>query len=539
KLADAQFRSGNFVDAVPSYRRLQSLGIELLGPQHPQVQEVAERLRLASDRLASAVDAHAQQRSAPQHPAYDGNGEADSDYDDIDAEIRSPRAIDPRRLVSNMVDPNLAADEIDLSDDPSQKTSWRKKKAEGGRAKVANMRRAERAIKEARPADFKRSRPGVRTGDDKIQDAAIRMIMLHGTALASVGALIVIVVCGVFVFSNISTQDRNLSRISKATRPVKFHATSYATADGVKQIELSTATDAKLVYPKSARSIKLPYVKIGPEWRDFLWSSLECLSKKDVWLEETAQGLRDQDGVVYYAKDVPEFQVISRMQQFGNNVNIMWRAGNKYPEDPQYFRNFLYSNPFTGDMSFPLLTFPSALQSDDGRIMLKDSGNADPDLAKSLRQLPNAYWNGESAPTPGAIHVMTIERIYTQPYTYDFYMHGFDRSGQLITGSAPGSVYLIAFKNGVSQPPPIDVSIPSVKQRSLRLCLIKVPPNFNVGLRLLHFIFPMALFVGSCIIFLASQATRTNKTEVGNFADIAAFLCFIISIVWGLLLGVL
>lgn len=517
KLADSSFEAGNFRDAVPAYKRLYTLGERMLGDTHPHVQAIAVRLYDAEEALSNAPDAAARYFSSETVARVEPPHQI---------EHTISRNIDPRRLPDNILDPTVDVDSLDLADEPSS-ASWRQKMVQGDRAEVARKSKAARAAKSAAPAEFKRSRPGVRAHEPNLKDSVLSVFMLHGTAVASVVAIAALIGFMAYTWSRISQGERE---IQKATDRVVYKKPPdiYTTADGARTVRIDWPSTATLSYNYGHDKLKLPLTKIGPDWKDFFADSMSAFANKDIWLEDTKEGLRDEDGVAFYNADVRS-RVVELMRQIGTYENSCWLVNHEYHDQPTAFANY---------GSSVLLTVPQPVQAEDATALLMADSNSD--ILASLRG--GGLWKEEASQRakPFEIHCLSVKRIYLQPPKVDFYVHGFDGEGRLLSGSEPGTTFVLAYRDGQQIKQGKPMPLPTVRPpRSLRVCLVKLPQGMP-SLRLMHYFFPLVIFLMALLLFVFSQGTRP-KSELGlnwNAFDLFAFLSLVISLIWGLLLAV-
>jgi hypothetical protein len=324
---------------------------------------------------------------------------------------------------------------------------------------------------------------------------------------------------------------------AEATKSFAEKVRKFATADGAKRIDLGTednANQARLHYSGSAQSERMPMINIGPSPGDFLSESASCLINKDIWLEEIPEGLRDEQSVIYYASDAPETEIIAQLHTIAVGAKKAYSGGSGYPATRNAIWSFAYDNPFGGTKYLPMLT-SLKVDSSDTRLVLNDfsKSSKSSDLLKALQRQETATWHSESALSPGAIHCLTLKRDYLKPAGQDFYAHGCDRHGKLIGGAEPGSVFLVALRNGESKFVPKMYRLPASKSRVERVCVVHLPGGVSLGF--MHYLFPSLLIAASILCYIISQFMKP-KADRGSFytaGDLLSLIYVVVGLLWG------
>jgi len=310
----------------------------------------------------------------------------------------------------------------------------------------------------------------------------------------------------------------------------------YATADGAMQIEIDPEQNspaARLKVVGHTLPATLPLVHVGPDFVQILNNALSCLSHKDTWYEEVPEGIRDEEGVYYYGKNSPESAILAQMKKIAGDANRFYGEGKGgYPTKSNFVFSYAYTNPFTGESFLPFLTLQH-LNSEDAREILAEPKQGDPDLLKSLQKPASAKWAMEPILSPGAIHCLTVRRDYQNPASYDFYSHCCDRHGKLICGGDAGKIFVIGFHNGHALTTTHSYPLPVSKSRSVRFCLVKVPPGFS--LRMTRALCPLVLIVCGLLITLGTHLakSRSERGLIFGVGDLCSLIFIVLGVFWG------
>jgi hypothetical protein len=356
-------------------------------------------------------------------------------------------------------------------------------------------------------------------------------------ALPCVLVLVLLIGGGIF-YSKIveKKEDSSTDIVAETSATTAAGKQQYATADGAIQIEIDpeqNSPSARMKVLGHTLPATLPLVHVGPNFLQILNNALSCLSHKDTWFEEVPEGIRDEAGVYYYGKNSPESTILAQMKRIAGDANRFYREGKGgYPTKSNFVFSYAYMNPFTGESFLPFLTLQH-LNSEDAREILAEPKQGDPDLLKSLQKPASAKWAMEPILSPGAIHCLTVRRDYQNPASYDFYSHCCDRHGKLICGGDAGKIFVIGFHNGHALTTTHSYPLPVSKSRSVRFCLVKVPPGFS--LRMTRALCPLVLIVCGLLITLGTHLakSRSERGLIFGVGDLCSLIFIVLGIFWG------
>ena len=540
KLGDMYYMSGRYNDALPVYKRLLAIGSALLGTHHPDVlamqkkvgntieliggRQAAEEMNDGASRLShSSISALRLPRAQALTPPPERMEDADHWTDEFPFDPDVDSDADAAALQgSSLRRPTIGRAEGKRKAEEKPKKDKKQKSVRDNGRQTDELRRPTAA-------------PGLRGQSLNPRDQLISFIIGNGGGVASLIVVIVLAVFGCIVMGKLNQQNGALNAANHAKAIAgRFKSSIYATADDARELILNKLNDASMKYPPMATTLVMPVVRAGPDWAEFFAVAISCLTKKDLWLEETPFGLKDEDGVNYYLSTSNEFGTASEMRRVAANAQNWFMAGQVYPQDPTFGQAFRTDKVEAAYDSFPLITVVQ-LMGADTRPIFADTSKGSSNIIKDLQNPAMSRWATEQPLRPGAIHCLSIKRGDLTPPTYQFYMQGCDRNGQLLTSSLPGAAYLIAYDQGKAVKVPKASTIPA-SNRLIRLCIATLPPGFS--LRLVHCIFPLVLVSLSLFIIVFGHLSKP-KTEIGwswGPADLFALIMIMLGAFWGFFL---
>ena len=270
---------------------------------------------------------------------------------------------------------------------------------------------------------------------------------------------------------------------------------------------------------------------MGPGFSEIAANELSCLSKKDLWYEEVPEGLRDEEGVIYYARTSPESSVLAQMRKLAADANRWYLGDNlSYPSKSNFAFAYAYINPFTGESFLPLLSFQH-VEDGGGRTAQDSAEKGEPEIYKLLTKPDGATWQMEPLLSPGAIHCLSVKR--DNPPDAEFYLHCCDRHGRLICSADAARVYVLGFRNGRSLSSSRGFPLPLSKSRLVRFCLVK--PPFCLSLRMTRAALPLFLIALGAVILSISQLAKPASERLNFYGtgELCALILFVLGIFWG------
>ncbi|CAN5654180.1 hypothetical protein BH10CYA1_BH10CYA1_15240 [soil metagenome] len=226
----------------------------------------------------------------------------------------------------------------------------------------------------------------------------------------------------------------------------------------------------------------------------------------DNFIYEVPQGIKDGSGFIFYDPHAPELSVTAKMHELGTRAQAYYKAKGKYPDGKEIeklAKSVTYKNPFgegVDSVTANSIAWPPNL--DASQIFIKSRFDT------SLEE--GTPWEGEPQGKPGQISAASSST--KQPDASVFYVHGRDRSGNLIT-RADGKVFILIFKNGIEVTPgAADFKNEKPTPTPIQMRLSKTNNSINILTILLSYI-PMILFAVLSVIFLGMANNDTDRSR--------------------------
>ena len=265
---------------------------------------------------------------------------------------------------------------------------------------------------------------------------------------------------------------------------------------------LPNATAVKDTYDtKTQKMVQTKYRY--KSWNDSTGDDIDVLLGKITlknFVQEIPQGLRDQNGVIYFKADAPEQQTIEIMRELGSKANQYYSEHKRYPDGEALaeLAKIAYKNPFGSEnVVAHEIAWPADLEKGN---MFSSS--------KFESGLENGNgWTGET-PKPGEISAAsaTAERK-----TSIFLIHAWDRDGNFLR-RADGKVFLLVLKNGKDVSPTAELSgTPSDQMPALRVATVvpDIPSVFKSYL-------PIGVFLVLSMAFALTWLKRSMEHDYGS-----------------------
>ena len=225
-----------------------------------------------------------------------------------------------------------------------------------------------------------------------------------------------------------------------------------------KQTVLQTYKNAVANFTNNNKSHRAVCHFLDGDPRDLLVVIPGSYSGSDLWMQQTADGLKLSDGTILYSGTAPLNGVVKQMTSIAQAVQAYYGANHSYPTTPDQFQaamnSAVYMNAFThkGDPPKFYTTYSSSLGSSAKKLEVKTEAGEN--------------WINETAVAAGEIHCCCL--IYEDPAGHqpsdqvrtgapgtsgngtDFFIRGGDADGHFIQGNKPGSTFYIELNQGKS-----------------------------------------------------------------------------------------
>lgn len=167
--------------------------------------------------------------------------------------------------------------------------------------------------------------------------------------------------------------------------------------------------------------------------------------KNSKWLFPCQEGLKDEKGVLLYAKDSPERKVVAVMNDVAEQAAQYFITNHDYPSFSTNLTKPGYTNPFT-KAAEEVAVFSGVDNRAEGAVNSK----LDIELRNSKK------YNNETPLHPGAVHALSIigqpefsgEDNNYNWQTHCFYVRACGRDGKYLSGSVPKQAFVLTLKNG-------------------------------------------------------------------------------------------
>ncbi len=190
---------------------------------------------------------------------------------------------------------------------------------------------------------------------------------------------------------------------------------------------------------------KIPYFLLKGGLHDVGEMLLSMAIRKENWYQLKQDELTTEDGNIYYANGAPELLLTKKMQALAEFARRYYAANGCYPDKSEKLKDepgLAYINPYTNLPDLPVVKRLSATYSRDAifpGVKVDASVN---DCFAYLKQ--GGLWRDDIRGSAGKISAMalfTSQRCADGYKVTEFYIHGFDRNGNLITAGKPETYY--------------------------------------------------------------------------------------------------
>ncbi len=319
-------------------------------------------------------------------------------------------------------------------------------------------------------------------------------------------ALLIVGVAGYFFFTH--TEQKGPALVPKAiesTASLAKEAHSYVTPDRGRRLTLDGSGSCTLHH--DALGIKVPYNFYDSNPSTMALQSVDSLLERQHWFKEIPEGLEDEQGVVLYSSQSPDFKVLQELEKMKQTVSIWYQRTGSYPSELVKIPKgvFAYTNPFTSvkeEMKINFVRF-SQIQGRTLQEMVKTGQSITGDGALEKGRIIG-YIQMENE--TGSNNMKAVA----------FYMRAVNRHGQFFTSSKPGEKLFVGFKGGVDdgnditfkeQPRLYRVDKPT------KVWISKLP---QVPLPLIHRSLPIVLGFLGFFLFLRSLMLAPGQSPDNN-----------------------
>ncbi len=197
---------------------------------------------------------------------------------------------------------------------------------------------------------------------------------------------------------------------------------------------------------------KIPYFLLKGGMRDLKEMILGMLARKEYWYQLNQDELTTENGNIYYSGDAPEISLTRKMQSLADFAKRYYAQNGCYPDKAEKLKDepgLAYINPFENKAEMPVVRRLSAGYARDAIFPGVKTEATPSECYWFLRQ--GGTWRDDLVNSPGkisALSLFTSQRCADGYKVTEFYIHGFDRHGNLITAGKPETFYAIGLNSG-------------------------------------------------------------------------------------------
>ena len=225
----------------------------------------------------------------------------------------------------------------------------------------------------------------------------------------------------------------------------------FKSVDGVNGIQFLDNRYAVLLNDVHHR--KIPYFLLKGGMRDLKDMVFSMAVSKESWFQLNQDELTTDNGNIYYAGDAPEISLVKKMQNLADFAKRYYAQHGCYPDKAEKLKDepgLAYINPFDNKAEMPVIKRLSASYARDAifpgikveatpnecYMFLRHGGTWRDDLLNGIGKI-------------SALSLFTAQRCADGYKVTEFYIHGFDRHGKLITAGKPETSYAIGLNSGL------------------------------------------------------------------------------------------
>jgi hypothetical protein len=445
-LAEIYYLSGQLHEAIPCYRRLLSIGERILGEGHPDVLATMFRLALTydavqmpkeADEIYKQVTNSAERSLGLDHPfsnkiresyfAFMSN-RAPSDEADfrfaLTPPLPSPAKFQPDAL------------EFDTITDSEEF---------GGRTRTAKKLSSYK-----RPTKIKHLRYGADSAEDEVSTKkGMRHVWQHWRIVAvAVPVFIAFLVMTFIALSKVHPEYHPIGQEQVLAQLAKLG--NFQSVDGVTGVNFLEGEAATL--QNDFHHARIPCTVLQSA-NDFFGAVLtSAFTRRENWYRLDQDRLVAETGTILYSKKAPELFIGSKMRALKQFAQRYYLKTGCYPNDAKKWNqdpDLDYISPFTGRVDSPgVKNINGTLDRETIFPHIKQT-NAPNEIIEFLRN--GGIWQNEGKATPGRISALALfvaQRCADGFKVNEFYVRGFDRDSQPLTGGKGGTLFIIGLKNG-------------------------------------------------------------------------------------------
>jgi tetratricopeptide (TPR) repeat protein len=520
-LADCALGMARYETAVGHYEKLVGVGEKILGKKHPDLVPYILKLGKAYELAGRQEDADKSFKSASRitQNSVDAMREtADGAVEHLqlsEPDVRSQREqlLELQRSTQQQqrlkIAPHVHAPYLDDDEEDDDGAAYEDQSAS------QKLKRASARMNTAELRKVVEAEPNPEAGDDFIS-----LLKAKAPMYAPLVGIVLVIGLVVFVFLMMPSSappppSAEKKPVAAEVQPVAEKITYYATPGEQEVLNIEGDQVAVRIGKGSA---KCPIIHIGDRWTDIFTILFGSVMYKEIWFQETPEGLQHENGPLLYASNAPEMLVAKMIEKCRQKAQNWYLASQKYPQKEAEMVEVMYTNPISQVPMSPTVTLYETAEEGHRKILDLGKFSNNETVEEGLRKKELGLWHDEISPLPCAIHCLSVVRE-GQRTIQEFFVHGFDRNRKLIGAAKEGSVFLVALKDGEelkADTPDSPLDKPPV--RPFRVVIAKVPEKTD--LRIMHYIWAL-IFFGLAIVSVVTagfERTTEGGSQIGAIA---------------------
>lgn len=335
-----------------------------------------------------------------------------------------------------------------------------------------------------------------------------------------------------FAFSKVSVNNELPDNNLIAQRLIGSVYRSVDGFDGIHFLDNKYATLLSDVHHR-----KIPYFLLKGGMRDLQNMIVGMLVRRENWYQLNQDELTTEHGNIYYASDAPELAIAKKMENLSNFAKSYYAKNGCYPDKVEKLKEqpgLAYINPFQSKAELPVIRRLSASYSKDVIFPGLKPEATESETYAFLRS--GGLWHddlqGDCAGKISALALFSSQRCADGYRVVEFYIHGFDRHGQLITAGKPETYYAVGFSLGKSLNDDNKERLSEVERASVHPPdRIYITPGYVVDVHFLRQILS-SLLGGSVLVsfaawfFLESKRRREQPKRALQPIELILLVCF-------------
>jgi hypothetical protein len=566
-LAEIYYQSGQPQSAIPLYRRLLTLGEQILGPHHAEV--IAAAYRLASTYEQTHMEAEAEdmyKRAASSaertfgldHPASQkirdsllafvskrGSAQnyeippvppkmpANQPFHNGNEELAAARPSEPQLDFMPPPPPKSPSRLREMErglENQSQSVSGKQREYQSTQSGVdfgllAENTGPSKTIKKMgplykRPTKIKHLRYGAESAEEAAENAlTVKNIIRRFDVIAYLTvSVIAIAVFTVVLFTKMSSVSS--ASYEDAVTALLKTTKHFQSIDGVSGIEFAD-NGPYVTLMNDVKHRRIPYVILKGGLSDIGTMITSAFIHKEVWYQSIGRALTGDNGVTLFAQDSPDMNVQAAMKSFESFLDSYFKQQGTYPSNERRYKDNVtlsYTNPYTQRPEVPSLTTMDL--KTDKEFLFPGIKNASKDDAVLVYLREGGNWRDPNIPRPGRVCALGlrhgVEKKGDNYLTTEMYIMAYNKDLHLISAGLPGITYVIGMKDGKTLSDEeadrkLDVEQASVHPPD-RICIVRGDTE-NIGM--MRQAVPTTLvfiFIGSFLGFLFLEF-KSRKAE--------------------------